>query len=178
MASKSGRQAANSNSSGGSVSSLGSCDMNSGGQLQQPKQQHHLLTTGTITVTTSTPNSTQRLRSHTTSDVTFYSSTETPTSVSGLLRSTTTAAASSSSAGAGGHLWNVDLTDLSYLTHMQRVRARASFARQMSSNSSTTSERSRRRESIAAVNFPVHLTASGTGLNFLGASKCHDYLLF
>lgn len=174
MASKNGRTAscANTNSSGGSVSSLGSCDMNSAGQLQ-PKQQHHLLTTGTITVTTSTPN-TQRLRSHTTSDVNFYSSTETPTSCSGggLLRSTTTAAASSSS--GGGHLWNVDLTDLSYLTHMQRVRARASFARQMSN---TSSERSRRRESIAAVNFPVHLTSSGTGLNFLGASKWHDYFL-
>lgn len=145
-------RAAGTNSSGGTSASSstghGSCD-----------NGHHLLTTGTITVTTSTPN-TQRLRSHTTSDVNFYNS-ETPTS--GFLRTPTT----SSSGGGSHHLWNMDLTDLTYVTHMQRVRTRAIFQRQMSNSS----ERTRRRESIAAVIFPVHLTCSGTGLNFLGASK-------
>lgn len=75
------------------------------------------------------------------------------------------------------HHWNID--DLSYVTHMQRVRARANFARQISGNCSCGSTSSsemyrRRRESIAAMNFPVHLTSSsGTGLNifWMNSSK-------
>lgn len=83
------------------------------------------------------------------------------------------------------HCWNVD--DLSYVTHMQRVRARANFARQMSntptSSSSTTGTTHstispiccspspsdmyrKRRESIAVLrDVHSHFHGSGSGLN-------------
>ncbi|KAJ6223989.1 hypothetical protein RDWZM_002534 [Blomia tropicalis] len=138
----------NSGSTASRNSSMSSCD------------NGHFLTTGTVTVTTSTSNP-QRIRSHTTGDVHAFN----PHENSGVLRSTTLG--STTSSGGSHHLWNVDLTDLSYLTHMQRVRARASFARQMSNSS----ERNRRRESIAAVNFPVHLTSAGSGLNIHSTSS-------
>ena len=123
----------------------------------------NLLTTGTITVTTSASSTQQRLRSHTTSDVCNTISEP----LNSLTRPTPASSYSGGSSSANHHLWNVDLSDLSYLTHMQRVRARASFARQMSNSS----DRNRRRESIASVNFPGHLTGSGSGLNMLVSSK-------
>ena len=130
--------------------------------------ENHHLTSGTITVTTSTSNG-QRHRSHTTNDITYN-----PPNTS-LSPNTLRTATTGSGSGGSHHLWNVDLTDLSYVTHMQRVRARASFARQMSNS---TDIHRRRRESIAAVNFPVHLTSSGSGLNMMASCKSLCYYIY
>lgn len=106
-----------------------------------------------LTVVTSTcspmaSNAQPRLRSHTTSDL-FGNNNDAP----GL-------SATCSSRGPA----TSDFTEFSYLTHMQRIRAKATYTRQMSSNSSDPLRR--RRESIAAVNFGM--TSSGYGLNVFG----------
>lgn len=127
---------------------------------------NHLQATPTSTSSmtmTSTPNTLQRTRSHTVSDL------ETSPAAVVASSSHSTRSISTGTGSSGNSLLSADFTDLSYLTHMQRVRARASFARQMSSNSSDLHRR--RRESIAAVNFPTHLSTSGTGLNVLVTCK-------
>ena len=146
----------------------------SSGELQNSQNllSPNMMTSSSPTFQMPSNSCVGRIRSLTASDVnqvlnnSHESSSSGPHSTSGLLRSSTLATGSSSSSSGTSHLWNLDLGDLTYLTHMQRVRAKASFARQMS-NCSTASERSRRRESFAALNFPCQIANSGSGLNLL-----------
>ncbi|KAH9412536.1 Microtubule-associated serine/threonine-protein kinase 4 [Dermatophagoides pteronyssinus] len=138
-----------------------------------------------------------RLRSHTTTIDSCTTTTASSSSTSSPISGVSGNLLHHSGVGGGGgghhlhhhgggnqhqHLWNMD--DLNYVsTHMQRVRARANFARQMSNtaagggnnngsspSSSTTNMiggGGRRRESIAAIHFPTNFTGSGSGLNNL-----------